>query len=724
MLAEGLNDGSVDEVGVGSVRIWEVAHRLPVDIAQAVWGMAFLQRTLHRSGVLAAPGIVVRGGGGGPIRAWLRVANAGTGASTPSLSRLIKAAVPWLGLADEPIEGALPGIDPAAGLVFTAYESEGTGRVTPTGSVLWRMLGDAPDVWQLTVSAGAADPDEALVDLGLSLVGSGDDLAFVAPLLEADALHDEEIGLRHRFVGGAELDEVVELALDGRAPSVGLVPATVPARLLALPARVAGEWNVVDTPPRPAESIAETVRNAVPPHVVVQGGSGLGKTTLLDGLIADSVDAGATVVVVCPHGDLAARAATRLVGLGVEVDGVDFGDPEPVRWNLTVPDEGVDPEEHATLLTSVIRDLWPEMPADYFGPVWIRVFRAAVAVLVRDPAGPWPITYLPEVMNREASFWREALGRIGDPKLTAVIARELHPMLYAKDPGNAAAWLVSKVDPMIGDPTMRAVVGFRRGTFDVAPVLHGRSMVVSVPERRLSPDGARLLGAMVLGRIWRLVQRRDVTSPIHLYVDEWQKLPIPDLGAMLAEGRKFGLSLRLANQNTAQIPWKLWESATGNAGAILSFRTGPRDAERLAPLYTDIGCAQLNRLPDHWVAVSAGSADFVAPAPAPSGVEDGGEALRALHRIQIDRALPEEPPATLDDLADEGIPLDDGVPSDGGEEDALDSDMIGRWLRVGAARLAARENASQPDDDDSDPSAPSPDATIRPAIQRSLFDDD
>jgi hypothetical protein len=139
---------------------------------------------------------------------------------------------------------------------------------------------------------------------------------------------------------------------------------------------------------------------------------------------------------------------------------------------------------------------------------------------------------------------------------------------------------------------------------------------------------------MLLSRVWQAALRHPPTKPIHVYVDEWQKIPTPALAHMLAEGRKFGLSLRLANQNSVQIPPLLWETAIGNTGAVISYRTGPRDAERLAPLYRSISAIQLTQLPDHWVAVTTGGRDFIAPGPSPLP-SDGGTALANGHVTSI-----------------------------------------------------------------------------------------
>jgi hypothetical protein len=508
--------------------------------------------------------------------------------------------------------------------------------ITPEAAVFGEFLGTTTHPWQLTVALGfsAGGDGEGDVDLGLSLVGDALDLSVATGLLSGDVAGDSGVRIVPRFLHGDEAAAAIDAATAGRAPAAGRVPEGVAARLLSLPARTIGTWPVVEAPPAPPEAVIGAARNAVPPHVLVQGGSGQGKTTFLEHLVDAGLEDGAAIVVVCPHGDLASRAAARIARAGAPLRVIDYGANDPVPWNLTVPDPGIGLEEHASLLTDVVRGLWLEGNHDWFGPVWTRLMRALLSVLVRDPEGPHSIARLPELLTAQSPFRGAAVDRIGDRTLRRIIEDELVPMLTTRDPGNTVAWMVSKLDYLIGDPTMRAVVGSRLNAVDLEPVLRGESLVVSVPERHLTSDGARVLASMVVGRLWLLARRTPPKRPVHLFVDEWQKLPIPALGQILTEGRKRGLRLRLANQNSAQIPGDLWETATGNTGAIITFATGPKDAFRIAPMFAATSLEQITRLPRHWVAVTAGGRDAIAPAPAPLR-RDGGRALAAGHAATL-----------------------------------------------------------------------------------------
>jgi hypothetical protein len=68
-----------------------------------------------------------------------------------------------------------------------------------------------------------------------------------------------------------------------------------------------------------------------------------------------------------------------------------------------------------------------------------------------------------------------------------------------------------------------------------------------------------------------------------VYVDEFGAIATRFFVSLLSEGRKFGISLVLANQFQNQIQDEtIREAIFGNVGTMVSFRTGHDDAVRLA----------------------------------------------------------------------------------------------------------------------------------------------
>ena len=99
---------------------------------------------------------------------------------------------------------------------------------------------------------------------------------------------------------------------------------------------------------------------------------------------------------------------------------------------------------------------------------------------------------------------------------------------------------------------------------------------------------------------------------MRVYLDEFQTYASEVLSQMLAECRKFGLELVLANQSLGQINGArskpdVADAILANVGTVLAFRTGPRDARQLEPWFSPkFDSEALMRIPDHQFATRPG----------------------------------------------------------------------------------------------------------------------
>jgi hypothetical protein len=84
------------------------------------------------------------------------------------------------------------------------------------------------------------------------------------------------------------------------------------------------------------------------------------------------------------------------------------------------------------------------------------------------------------------------------------------------------------------------------------------------------------------------VQRRD----FYVYVDEFQNFTTLSVANMIVELRKYGVGLILANQYLHQLESDIRYAVLGNAGTLISFRLGAKDASFIAkefqPNFKDI----------------------------------------------------------------------------------------------------------------------------------------
>jgi hypothetical protein len=93
-----------------------------------------------------------------------------------------------------------------------------------------------------------------------------------------------------------------------------------------------------------------------------------------------------------------------------------------------------------------------------------------------------------------------------------------------------------------------------------------------------------------------------------VHVDEFQTFSSEAFASLLSEARKFATHFTLANQYTDQLSHAVRAAVIGNAGSLVVFRVGNRDAELLAPERP----IERGMLPDQepftaWLRRSAGS---------------------------------------------------------------------------------------------------------------------
>jgi hypothetical protein len=162
---------------------------------------------------------------------------------------------------------------------------------------------------------------------------------------------------------------------------------------------------------------------------------------------------------------------------------------------------------------------------------------------------------------------------------------ELNPGMRAQVIGPVLARLRAFLLRDFVKRTMRAP----RSSFDMGRVLDGGVLLCRLPKGTLGEDTVQLLGSLILGRVWQaataraatpLGQRRDCA----VYIDECQNFLTlaTSLETMLAESRKYRMSLVLAHQNMAQLPRELYAAASAKARNKLYFTCSPEDAHLLA----------------------------------------------------------------------------------------------------------------------------------------------
>ncbi len=132
-------------------------------------------------------------------------------------------------------------------------------------------------------------------------------------------------------------------------------------------------------------------------------------------------------------------------------------------------------------------------------------------------------------------------------------------------------------------------MGHPRSTVDMTHVLDGGVLLARLPKGTLGEETSRLMGSFILAKVWQTATARAAV-PAHrrpdctVYLDEAHNFLTlaSSLDTMLAEARKYRLSMVLAHQDLAQFPRDLYAAVSANARNKIYFTCSPEDAHPLS----------------------------------------------------------------------------------------------------------------------------------------------
>ncbi len=477
-------------------------------------------------------------------------------------------------------------------------------------------------------------------------------------VLEVESEHPLPRMLRDQLARAVFGLPMAEDGVEAVGPDLrGLFPADVPvplphAHLLAAVPHPVGATVGRDDLGRPVVlSDAERRR-----HVYLVGATGTGKSTLLARLLLADIARGHGVVLVDPHGDLARELVAFLPperhGDLVVLD-FDMREAVPVLDLLDLSE--IDPVQGEEFLISDLLEIFERLydMRVVGGPVFETYFRHAVGLLLDRAEDGTTLADLPRLFADEA-FRHRLLKRCRRPE-TIRFWRDIAERTSGDwQLANFAPYIISKLNRFVDHPWLRAVLGRRGGTMHFGRWLReGRIVLVRLPKGTLGAFDCRMLGMLLLGRLWQVVLGRaredpERRRPVTLAVDEFHNFYTDVFTSALAEGRKFGLSLLLAGQTLGQSGPELRDVVLGNVGTLVTFRLGPTDALLLSPWFAPAyGTGDLLDLPDHTALVRrlAGGVppERARTLPPPEPAIDPATALQLWATEAVRRARPREP---------------------------------------------------------------------------------
>ncbi|MEO8087319.1 MAG: TraM recognition domain-containing protein [Bacteroidota bacterium] len=316
-------------------------------------------------------------------------------------------------------------------------------------------------------------------------------------------------------------------------------------------------------------------------HIYAIGKTGVGKSTLLENMAISDIEKGKGIALIDPHGDIA-EDILHYIPKGRINDVIYFnaGDIEfPIGFN---PLKAVHPNYHhlvASGLIGTFKKIW----ADSWGPRLEYILRYSLLTLLNYPDA----TLLDiQPLLTDKAFREQVLYKVTSPHIQSFWLKEFEkysPTLKAE----AIAPILNKVGLFSTSLPLRNIVGQKTRSFRMQQLLdEGKILIANLPKGTIGEDASSLLGSMIitsiqLAALHRAKQDAHTRKPFYLYIDEAHSFLSLSLADILAEARKYKLSLFLTHQYIEQLHEKIRSAIFGNVGTIISFRVGAEDAEYL-----------------------------------------------------------------------------------------------------------------------------------------------
>jgi Type IV secretion-system coupling protein DNA-binding domain len=318
-------------------------------------------------------------------------------------------------------------------------------------------------------------------------------------------------------------------------------------------------------------------------HLVVVGKTGFGKTHALEFVVTQLAERGEGFAFFDFHGDASLSLIGRLLKLPRAEERLIVVDPShPTRSPginvLASSAAEADRFRKVSEIASILRQRWG---VDSFGARTEELLRNSLFTLAGTGR---TLADLPKLLT-DADLRQRWTDKGEHPDIQTYWRDRYEPL----SEGMKAAFrepLLNRVTAFLTEPAARHLLGQSESTVDVSRVMrHQQWLIIRLPKGRLR-EHAHTLGNLLFAQLQFAALAREAL-PVHerrtftLVCDEVQNLAENDLGTLITEGRKFGISVITANQFWEQLPKEL-RGALLSAASHICFRVSSADASILA----------------------------------------------------------------------------------------------------------------------------------------------
>lgn len=326
------------------------------------------------------------------------------------------------------------------------------------------------------------------------------------------------------------------------------------------------------------------------------GKTGTGKSTCIETMLLQDINAGRGCCLLDPHGDLVEKVE-KAIPEWRKKDVVYFNIPD-LNLNLRYNPFKRVTFEKRSLVASGILEVFSKLWGSAWGVKLEHILRFTILTLLDQPKAT--IADIPEILLNK-DFRREALRYVKSESVKKFWKREF--VEYNK---YDLLPVLNKVGGMLVHPVIRRVLIENSEEVSLRKAIDEKKIVlVNLSKGHLGEDVTHILGALFITSIAsasfsRVDTAEDDRVPFMLYIDEFHNFTTLSLVNMFSELRKFKVGMILAHQYLNQIDEDIKRAVLGNVGTVISFRVGTEDAMHMAKeMYPEFDVEDFINLPNY-----------------------------------------------------------------------------------------------------------------------------
>lgn len=326
-------------------------------------------------------------------------------------------------------------------------------------------------------------------------------------------------------------------------------------------------------------------------HYQIVGQTGTGKSTLLSTMILSAVKQGHGLTFFDPHGstiDVVLRTVPEEYAHKIRV--VRIGDADnPVPLNIWDSDDPIREERNISDLCELFGNLFNPPGEVYVGPRyerWLSTFAKASIAFLGRRASLESIAVISQSQDNMLKVSKAIVGRY--PELVETIKQE-YGLDHSSDFHNTLSWYLCKFQRLTSVEQLRKTLGAGANALDFQNSIDTDCVtLIDLASPEIGTHAARIVGTLLLMKLWNAAMARAEREKTHIVVvDEASLFQTNPMPRMLAEARKFGVSMVLCHQHTGQLSNEIRDALEANSANFSAFRLSPKDAAAAAIRFDD-----------------------------------------------------------------------------------------------------------------------------------------